>query len=155
MNANHVNAVCRATESILTNHFGVDVTPLDPHSGKDVIPSNEVSVVLGVSGDVNGQIICSFTNETAKGIVGTMMGGMVINELDEMGWSAIQEFGNWIAGNTATELSNEACSIDVTPPVVNDGHSKFRSNRLFVTVPLQTSIGLLDTHISLKEETTS
>lgn len=152
MNANHVNAICRATKSILLNHFGIDVTPEAATAGKGSVPSNHVSVILGINGQLNGQIICSFSSDTAKKIVGVMMGGMEIQELDEMGWSAVQEFGNWVAGTTATELSKEQCIIDVTPPIINEGQSQFRSNKMFVTVPLASQIGLIDVHISVKEE---
>ncbi|RXJ00731.1 chemotaxis protein CheX [Anaerobacillus alkaliphilus] len=152
MNAKHVNAICRATENILVNHFGVEVKPLKPRVQQTAVPSNQVSVILGINGQLNGQIICSIDEQTAKNIVGIMMGGMIIEELDEMGWSAIQEFGNWVAGTTATELSKENVIIDVTPPIINEGSSSFRSNKLFITVPLETKIGLIDVHISVKEE---
>lgn len=152
MNAKHVNAICRATEYILVNHFGVEVTPLKPRVQQTEVPSNQISVILGINGQLNGQIICSIDEQTARNIVGVMMGGMTIDELDDMGWSAIQEFGNWVAGTTATELSKEDVIIDVTPPIINEGSSKFRSNKLFITVPLETKIGLLDVHISVKEE---
>lgn len=152
MKANHVNAICRATKTILLNHFGVDVKLLKPSAGNDYVPSNQVSVILGINGQLNGQIICSFSNQTAKRIVGIMMGGMEVKELDDIGWSAVQEFGNWVAGTTATELSKEQCIIDVTPPMVNDGVTTFRTNMRFVTIPLNSKIGDIDVHIAVKEE---
>ncbi|QKS70669.1 chemotaxis protein CheC [Paenalkalicoccus suaedae] len=152
MNATHINAVCRATKTIMTSHLGVDLTPNKPHMGIGSIDSNDVAVVLGVSGELSGQIICSLTSDTAKKIVGTMMGGMTVDTLDEIGWSAIQEFGNWVAGSTATELSKESCIIDVTPPVVNEGASRFHSARKFITIPMGSTLGLLHVHISLEEQ---
>jgi chemotaxis protein CheX len=152
MNVKHVNAICRATEFIFVNHFGVDVKLLKPRVEQTAVPSNQVSVILGINGQLNGQIICSINEQTAKNIVGVMMGGMTIDLLDDMGWSAIQEFGNWVAGTTATELSKEDVIIDVTPPIINEGSSNFRTNKLFITVPLETRIGLIDVHISVKEE---
>ncbi|SDO27478.1 chemotaxis protein CheX [Alkalicoccus daliensis] len=151
MNAVHINAVCRAAKTILNSHLGVEVTPNKPTVGKDAVPSNDVSVVLGVSGELTGQIICSVNTSTAKKIVGSMMGGVEVSQLDDLGWSAIQEFGNWIAGSTATELSKEECVIDVTPPVVNEGSSRFRTSKTFITVPMDTGIGELSVHISLSE----
>lgn len=151
LNVKHVNAICRATETILLNHFGVEVTPLKPKAGKGPVPSNHVSVILGINGELNGQIICSFSDDTAKKIVGVMMGGTKVDVMDEMSWSAVQEFGNWVAGTAATELSKEECIIDVTPPIINEGASKFHSNKLFVTVPLESKIGEIDVHISVNE----
>ncbi|WP_096201538.1 chemotaxis protein CheX [Bacillus sp. FJAT-45350] len=152
MNVKHVNAICRATKSILQSHFGLEVIPLQASAGKSPVASNHISVILGINGQLNGQIICSFSDDTAKKLVGVMMGGMEVVELDDMGWSAVQEFGNWVAGTTATELSKEDCIIDVTPPIINEGISNFRSNKMFVSVPLETQIGNLDVHISVKEE---
>lgn len=151
MNANHVNAICRATESILVNHFGVDVKPLKPRVQQTVVASNQIAVILGINGQLDGQIICSLDEQTARNIVGMMMGGMTIVELDDLGWSAIQEFGNWVAGTAATELSKEDIIIDVTPPIINEEKSNFRSNKLFITVPLKTKIGLINVHISVKQ----
>jgi chemotaxis protein CheX len=151
VNVNHINAVCRAAKSIMSSHFGIDISPNKPTAGQGVVPSDDVSVVLGVHGELSGQIICTLGIETAKKIVGTMMGGMTIEAIDDIGWSAIQEFGNWIAGSTATELSKEDCIIDVTPPVVNDGPSTYRSTKTFISIPMDSSIGKIKIHISLSE----
>ncbi|WP_367613671.1 chemotaxis protein CheX [Halalkalibacter nanhaiisediminis] len=152
LNVKHVNAISRATNEILTNHFGLDVTPLEPTTGTGTVFSKEIAVILGVKGELTGQIVCAFSNNTAKQIVGVMMGGMQIDQLDEMGLSAVQEFGNWVAGTTATELSKESCIIDVTTPIVNEGESKLHSSNPFVTVPLNSKIGQIDVHIAVKEE---
>ncbi|WP_096198904.1 chemotaxis protein CheX [Bacillus sp. FJAT-45350] len=151
MQANHVNAITRATKSILTNHLGVEAEMLKPYVQKKSIPSNEISVILGINGQLEGQIICSVDHQMAKSMIGAMMGGMTIETIDDMGWSAIQELGNWIAGTTATELSKEDCIIDVTPPVVNEGASKFHSSSTFITFPLNTAIGEMHIHVSVKD----
>ncbi|MDQ0205282.1 chemotaxis protein CheX [Alkalicoccobacillus murimartini] len=150
MDARYVNAIVRATKGILTNHLGAEVNFLLPKLGEGSVTSNDISVILGVKGELAGQIICSFDKNTAKNIVSTMMGGMPIEELDEMGWSAVREFGNWIAGSTATELSLENCIIDVTPPVTNEGLSIFHSSEKYLTLSLESSLGLVQIHLSFQ-----
>lgn len=151
MDAKHVNAIMRGTKTILTSHLGLDVKMLKPFlTNTKSIPSNEISVILGVSGQLEGQLICTMGRDTAISIISAMMGGMPISDIDDMGWSAIQEFGNWVAGHTATELSAEGCIIDVTPPVVNEGASKFHSSSSFITFPLDSSIGEIYIHVSVK-----
>ncbi|ARK29126.1 CheY-P phosphatase CheX [Halalkalibacter krulwichiae] len=78
------------------------------------------------------------------------MGGMEINQIDELGWSAVQEFGNWIARTTATELSKLACIIDVTTPVVSEGESRLHCGNPFITVPLDSEIGTINVHTSIQ-----
>ncbi|KGA95971.1 inhibitor of MCP methylation protein [Alkalihalobacillus alcalophilus ATCC 27647 = CGMCC 1.3604] len=151
MNTNHVNAICQATQLILTSHFGLVVNALAPTAGKGHLVSEDISVILGVKGQLKGQIICTFSSQTAQKIIGVMMGGMQIDQIDEMGWSAVQEFGNWVAGTTATELSKEGCVIDVTPPIVNEGESNYHSINPFISIPLDSDIGEIGVHISVQE----
>ncbi|GEL08518.1 chemotaxis protein CheX [Salisediminibacterium halotolerans] len=151
MEADQINAVYKATKSIMANHFGADITRGQPSISGASIPSDDVSVVLGVKGQLAGQIICSLTYQTAQKIIAAMMGGAKVEQIDEMGWSAIQEFGNWIAGSTATELSEVNYLTDVSPPIVNEGVSKFHSSSKFITIPIDSSLGLLSVHISLAQ----
>ncbi|WP_078555327.1 chemotaxis protein CheX [Bacillus alkalicellulosilyticus] len=151
MEAKHVNAITRATKNILTSHLGLDVKLLNPFVQKNVIPSNNVAVILGINGQLEGQLICTMDETTAISIISTMMGGMPVEAIDDMGWSAIQEFGNWVGGTMATELSLDNTIIDVTPPVVNNGSSTFRSASSFITLPLESSIGKIDVHITIKK----
>ncbi|SDI69271.1 chemotaxis protein CheX [Alteribacillus bidgolensis] len=79
------------------------------------------------------------------------MGVMEISKMADMGWSAIQEFGNWIAGKAASELTNTSAVIDISPPVVNEGVSTFRMEQSFITLPLQSAIGNFYIHVSMRE----
>lgn len=152
MNVNHVNAISRAAKEILTSHFGLEINQGKPSAGTGSVPSDNVAVILGIKGDITGQIIVTFSRETALKVVGTMMGGMEIQEFDEIGWSAVQEFGNWVAGTTATELSKEDCTIDVTTPIVNEGDSHFHSKFPFLSIPFMSSIGAVKVHIAVKAD---
>lgn len=152
MDVKYINAVCRATESIFKNYFGLEAVIKPPYAGKLAVESNSVSVILGVHGQLKGQVICSFNQETAKKIVGIMMGGIEVAELDDLAWSAIAEMGNWVAGTSATELSTVGVIVDVTPPVINEGNSTFRTNKVFISVPLESDIGTIEVHISLAQE---
>ncbi|UOE93260.1 chemotaxis protein CheX [Alkalihalobacillus sp. LMS39] len=151
MDARHVNAITKATKSILSSHLGLEVKLLNPFVQKKLVPTNDVTVILGIFGQLEGQLICTMEETTAKSIISTMMGGFPVEAIDEMGWSAIQEFGNWVAGNTATELSQDY-EIDVTPPVVNNGTSTFHSTSSFITLPLESQIGQIDIHVTIKEK---
>ncbi|KMK75651.1 chemotaxis protein CheX [Alkalihalobacillus pseudalcaliphilus] len=151
MEVKHINAICQATKQIISTHFGVGVDILRPSAGRGKLTSEEISVILGIKGQLRGQIICTFSTETARSIISTMMGGMVVQDIDELGWSAVQEFGNWVAGTAATELSKEGCLIDVTPPIINEGDSKYYSESPFISIPLHSALGHIGVHISVQE----
>jgi len=146
----YMEALQEAADSLFKSHFGihVEVTQLD--IGNTEVKTEEISVLLGIVGDLKGQIICSFHEDTAKNIVGMMMGGMEISEIDEMAWSAIQEFGNWVAGTTAVEMSKKGIIVDVTPPVLNKGISIFRSPDQFTSIILKEIIGEIKVYAYLE-----
>ncbi|MFB4162891.1 chemotaxis protein CheX [Alteribacillus sp. JSM 102045] len=95
MEANHMNAITKAAAAIVQEHLGIQASFSKPVEAGKQFQSSHISVVMGVNGTLEGQIICSMEEDTALSIVGTMMGGMEISFMDDMGWSAIQEFGNW------------------------------------------------------------
>lgn len=150
MNAKHINAISDAVVNILHEHFELKAETKTPKAGTFSIDTSEVNVILGVSGDLEGQIILSTNTETTKGIVSTMMGGMPVPEVNDLVWSGIREFGNWVAGATATNLGKDSISIDVTTPLVNEGFSKYHAHEVFLTIPFDTEIGEIEIHISVR-----
>ncbi|MFZ4450526.1 chemotaxis protein CheX [Salibacterium aidingense] len=149
MEAQHVNAITNAAVMIVEQHLGIEAKFSKPYvSGKQFLAS-DISVVMGVNGQLEGQIICTMEEKTARSIVGNMMGGMEISVLDDMGWSAIQEFGNWVAGRAASELAKAEAVIDISPPVINEGHSRFRMEKTFLTFPLSSAAGEVYLHVSI------
>lgn len=153
MNVNYVNAIFTATKSIFNDFLGVDkVEQGELRAGKYTVENNSISVILGLSGDLKGQIICSMDYETSLRIVGKMMGGIEVKTLDDLSLSAIQELGNWIAGGSSTEISKEGIFVDVTTPIINEGKSKLHSNNVFLTLPFKSEIGTIELNVSLKEK---
>ena len=55
----------------------------------------DITAVVGMVGQVRGNIAYSMAEDTAKKIVSAMMMGMPVEELDEMGRSALGEFSTW------------------------------------------------------------
>ncbi|SDH95397.1 chemotaxis protein CheX [Alteribacillus persepolensis] len=146
-----VAAITNAAAAVVNDHLGMDASFAVPYQSGSQFQSFDVSVVMGINGTLEGQMICSMENKTALSVVSTMMGGMEMTALGDMGWSAIQEFGNWIAGKTAAELAESVESIDISPPMVNEGVSVFRMEGTFITLPLRSAAGQFSIHISIKE----
>ncbi|MDH4617729.1 chemotaxis protein CheX [Brevibacillus sp. AY1] len=71
---------------------------------------------IGMTGHVQGEVFFGIQDDLALRIVSAMMGGYPIQEMDDMGKSAISELGNMISGNASTILSNQGIVIDITPP---------------------------------------
>ena len=64
-----------------------------------------VSVVVGFTKQIRGNVVYNMEEETAKYIASTMMMGMPVAEFDAMAQSAISEMSNMLTANAATNLT--------------------------------------------------
>jgi chemotaxis protein CheX len=118
------------------------------------IEGNEVNTILGVTGDVRGQVLYSMTLETAMKVASSMMMGMPVTEFDELCKSAVSELGNMITGNAASELGNAGFNCTITPPTLIMGKEVVISikNLQILVIPISTDFGEIDINVALSEE---
>ena len=91
-------------------------TDIQKFSGQPSV--GDISVTIGIIGDVDGQVYMSMTAKTGQDIASEMLGGMVIAEVDEVVISAVGELCNMIMGNACSSISEADTQVDITPPVV-------------------------------------
>ncbi|TLS53441.1 chemotaxis protein CheX [Paenibacillus antri] len=101
---------------------------------------------IGLTGQMNGDIIYGLHEAVALKMVSAMMGGYVLDELGEMGHSAISELSNMISGNASTMLYNQGVRVDITPPKIlssTDGQGIEATKVLSIPLTME-GIGELD-----------
>jgi len=82
---------------------------------------NEVNIIIGLTGEVKGNIVFSMPEATAKNIASAMMAGVPVEKLDLIPKSALCELANMIAGNSASKLEGLGLRFNVTPPTLITG----------------------------------
>jgi chemotaxis protein CheX len=92
------------------------------------IESHGVMIIVGIIGDIKGNIIYSTTIDNAKKMASIMMMGMPVNELDELAQSAISELTNMLTANAAINFSNEDININISTPTLMYGQFTANSN---------------------------
>lgn len=135
--AEHLNPFLISAKQVLQQVCNVDVQ-FGPISKEDFFVSGEpLFIMLGITGEITGQVCVVMGAETAKDIASRMMMGMPVDALDDMAKSAIGELGNMIMGNAATLLSNSNVLVDITPPTLLVGSAILSSPEMAVIkVPL-------------------
>ena len=135
--AEHLNPFLLSAKQVLQQVCNVDVQ-FGPISKDDFFVSGEpLFIMLGITGEITGQVCVVMGAETAKDIASRMMMGMPVNALDDMAKSALSELGNMMMGNAATLLSNSNVLIDITPPTLLVGSAILSSPEMAVVkVPL-------------------
>ncbi len=99
---------------------------------KEIPKDCNLHVFIGITGDLYGTAVLSFTNEASLGLASAMC-GMEIAEHNEITVSALREILNITAGGAATRLSQLGRIADVTPPTIISGSS----------IDIQTSFPLI------------
>jgi len=137
VSAEHINPFLLSASQILAQVCGIQ-TKVGAISKDNIgIDGEPLFIMLGVTGEMTGQVCIVFDEDVAKDVASKMMMGMPVPEIDDMAKSALSELGNMIMGNAATLLSNSNLMIDITPPTLGTGKAKLVSpNITSIKVPL-------------------
>lgn len=147
----HINPFLLSAQQILSQVCSIQTKVGQISKDNMCIDGEPVFIMLGVTGEMTGQVCIVFDLEAAKDVASRMMMGMPVAEIDDMAKSALSELGNMIMGNAATLLSNNNLRIDITPPTLGMGSTKLTSpNLTSIKVPLVYEGGEVKLYFLLK-----
>lgn len=155
MNVEYINPFIEASQSVLVMMTGVKPELGKVHLRKAPFPSENIAVIVGLTGKIRGQVVISFSQNSALSIASAMMGGIPVVELDEISKSAISELANMIMGNTATILASRDIGIEITPPSMLMGEKLMitPANMQTISIPLILSNkNRIEIDVSLEEK---
>ena len=109
-----INAWSTVIESFSSKH----IKSADVEAPDENLKRRDVYVLMGMVGDINGQIFMAMDAQTGKALTSEMLGGMEITEVDEVVISAVGELCNMIMGNACSSISDDNAGVNITPPTV-------------------------------------
>lgn len=127
INADYINPFLIAAKKVLKDMVFLDAKLGKPYTKEAVFGDKNLLIMLGITGEMTGQVILSFENSIALDVASKMC-MMQLPALDELAESAICELCNMILGNTATVFSTKGIGIDITPPTMCKGTVTFKNN---------------------------
>lgn len=141
MNIEYINPFIEASQTVLKQ-----IASLDARLGKVYLKnspyrSDDIVIMIGLTGKIRGQAIFSMNVEFAKKISSCMMMGMPVTEFDELSRSAISELANMIMGNAATILYNRGTNVEITPPSLLVGENMQITSGKMKTICVPLLIG--------------
>jgi len=128
INVDYINPFLMAAVSIFKDACQMELKVGKPYVKTTEFEGDSVIIMIGVTGEMRGQVLIALTYQKALTVASKMMMGMPVTELDDMSTSAISELGNMIMGNAATILSTKGIGIDITPPTLCRGAMKLTQN---------------------------
>ena len=80
-----------------------------------------VTVIVGFTKQLRGNVVYNMSEDTAKYIASTMMMGMPVPEFDAMAQSAISELSNMLTATAATNITGLGLEVDISTPSLGVG----------------------------------
>lgn len=114
--------------------------------------SDEVTVLVGVTGNIKGVVMYCMSERTAKSFVGAMT-GEVVPIFDKIVESAVAEIGNVITGIASGLLEKAGFQCKIAPPSVITGRGVVISTLAIkrLVIPVETPLGNINIHVALQE----
>lgn len=135
LSADFVNPFLMSATKILKDMCFIDAKIGKPYIRDNSIDNDSVIIMLGITGELKGQVVI-ILNQLAACDIASKMIMMPVSDIDELSGSAICELGNMILGNAATVFSTKGITIDITPPSLCIGKMAFINASKSICVPL-------------------
>ncbi|MDR5588954.1 MULTISPECIES: chemotaxis protein CheX [Clostridium] len=154
MDVNNINPIVDAFTNVMPQLGLSDIKKNGVSEKGRFIESPGVIIIIGLIGDIKGNIIYTMNEEDAKKIASAMMMGMPVDEFNELAQSAISELVNMLTANASTNFSNNNVNVDISTPTLI--HGKFTANSSsdkVVCISMEINGAVIDVNISLIKNT--
>lgn len=154
LKAEFINPFIVATVEVLNQELGrpikIEKGPLSYQ--ESYYTSMDITVMIGVTGAVQGVVMYGLSERTAKNIVSGML-GQPVPVMDRMVESAIAEFGNVVTGIASRELEKAGYPCTLAPPTLMVGRGVMIStiNIKRLHIPFTTEVGDMAVSVALRE----
>ncbi|OQY08410.1 MAG: hypothetical protein B6I28_04755 [Fusobacteriia bacterium 4572_132] len=121
---------------------------------KSPLELENFAIIVGIAGQVAGQLIFGFNEEVVK-LISAQMIGQAVTEMDELALSAIAEFVNVVSGHVTIDLVESGSKkLGMSPPSIIMGRDLKISTKIEPIKEIKMSIenyGEVSIYIALKE----
>jgi len=153
MKVEYANPFVQAAVETFQKEVGVRLSRKDLKVKNSPVPSQAVSIIIGVTGAVRGQVVLSLDENVAMAVTKAMLPGKLPAELKKLINSAVSELANIITGQASILLAGDHGKIDITPPaiVMGGGLSMDFLNLQTICLTFLSEVGSLELNIALTE----
>jgi len=154
MRAEYANPFITAAVTTFKKELNVSLNRNSINVKNSPVPSKTISIIIGVTGAVRGQVVYSMDDNVAMAVTKAMLPDKLPAELKKLTNSAVSELANIVTGQASIALAGEKNRIDITPPAVFIGGAASIDFLSLQTICLSfiSEIGSFEINIALTEE---
>lgn len=150
----HIDSFVQAVYTVISSMLNPEIQAGKPFFNEEPLSRYEVTVLVGVLGDLQGQVICGMSKETAIKIISQML-GQEVSEIDDLGKSALCELKNIIVGTASTNLSEVGYHCNITPPLFMMGGKVpdfLKHIHTSLAIPISIPYGQIEINLFLRKD---
>jgi chemotaxis protein CheX len=153
MKAEYANPFITSAVRVFRKEVGVELSRKGLTKRTSPMPSQDMSIIIGVTGPLKGQVVYSMDANFAESVCRAMLPGKVPAEVRKMTHSAVSEIANMITGMASIELAGEDKLISITPPTIFSGPALRIDFLNLPTISLNfiSQLGTMEINIALAE----
>ncbi len=121
MNVEYANPFIKGALVAFKHELNVDLQRDKIQVRDSPVPTRNISIIIGLTGAVKGQVVYSMDNNVAEAISKSMLPDKNPAEQKKLMKSAVSELANIITGQASIILAGNDYKIDITPPAVFTG----------------------------------
>ncbi len=153
MKAEYANPFVVAAVETFNKEIGVKLSRKELKLKDSPVPGQAISIIIGVTGAVRGQVVLSMDENVAMAVTKAMLPGKLPAEMKKLVHSAVSELANIITGQASILLAGDAGKIDITPPAIitGTGWGMDFMNIQTISLSFLSEIGQFELNIALTE----
>lgn len=151
MDPQYITPFIKSITNVFSTMLNMPVTINEPSIKTSSSATYDVSGIIGMSGDVIGSVVLSFSTDTAKKLVTAFCGMELAADSADFA-DAVGELVNMVSGSAKGMFVDKDVSISCPSVVIGPGHQiNTRSDTPCISIPCSTQCGDLTIEIAIRE----
>ncbi|MBI4976042.1 MAG: chemotaxis protein CheX [Spirochaetes bacterium] len=151
MRLEYINPFAEAAYEIMGTYLKDDIRISDVTLREGVTNISGVGIVIGITGNANGNVLLDMDETVACKIASAMTETEIFN-VSPAAVNALKELANMVSASAVTKISKIGRDLNVTPPAVVQGKSvsyqSFQNESLLVKIDI-ANIGHMDIFVAI------
>jgi chemotaxis protein CheX len=147
-----INPFIEALTSVLPQLGFQNITRGGLNVREQFVQSKGVTILIGMTHQVRGNVAYNMTENAAKKFASTMMMGMPVENMDDMAQSALSELVNMVTANAAIIFEKTGILVDISPPslVVGSNFKAKLSTGKYIVLEMMVDSEIIEINIGLE-----
>lgn len=150
MNVEYINPFLAALKNVFNTMVDLPFTIKNPSLKKGWDTAHDVNGVIGISGQVKGQVVVSFPQPIALTVASTLLGEK-ISEVGRSCADAIGEIANMVAGDAKKDFPEKDTTISIPTIIIGRNRSVFPTDVPVISIPCRTTGGEFVVEIAVEK----